>query len=149
MQERKQILEMLAAGKLTPDEAEKLLAHLPATGDSEPPAQPPSSSAATSSADSQAQPRSGTPPAKPRYLRVEVDSHDGDRVNIRVPLELVRTGIKLGAMIPSEAREKLDQRGIDLSQFSGMEGEELVQALRELTVDVDTNKGDTVRVYCE
>jgi hypothetical protein len=52
-------------------------------------------------------------------------------------------------MLPNEAREKLDEKGIDLSGFSSMEGEELIEALRELTVDVDSADGDVVRVFCE
>jgi len=88
-------------------------------------------------------------PRAPKYLRVLVDSADGDRVNVRVPLELIRTGIRLQAMLPEHAREQLDQKGIDLSQLGGLEGEKLVAALRELTVDVDSADGDTVRVFCE
>jgi hypothetical protein len=30
-----------------------------------------------------------------------------------------------------------------------MESEEMVEALRELTVDVDSAQGDVVRVFCE
>ena len=32
---------------------------------------------------------------KPRFLRVVVDSPDRDQVNVRVPLAILRTGIKL------------------------------------------------------
>ena len=78
-----------------------------------------------------------------------VNSGDGDKVNIRVPLELVRTGMKLGAMLPQGAKEKLSAQGIDLSQLGGMEHDELLQALRELTVDVDAADGDEVRIFCE
>jgi hypothetical protein len=84
-----------------------------------------------------------------KYLRVVVDSSDGDKVNIRVPLALVKTGIKLSTMMPAEANEKLAEQGIDLSHLSGLKGEELIEALRDLKVDVDSNDGDTVRIFCE
>ena len=42
--------------------------------------------------------------------------------------------------------EKLSENGIDLSHLGG---DALVEELRELTVDVDSAKGDTVRVFCE
>ena len=85
----------------------------------------------------------------PKYLRVVVDSSDGDKVNVRVPLALVRTGIKLKSMLPSHANEELDAHGIDLSHLSELDGDELIDALRELTVDVDSSDGDKVRVFCE
>ena len=123
--ERKQVLEMLAQGKVTPEEADRLLEKLAAVKPAVSPA------------------------AAPKYLRVVVDSSDGDKVNIRVPLALVRTGIKLSAMMPKEAGDKLAEKGIDLGQFAGLQGDELVEALRELTVDVDSNDGDKVKVFCE
>ena len=69
--------------------------------------------------------------------------------NIRVPLALVRTGIKLSTMMPNQANEALSDQGIDLSKLSELEGEELIQAIKELTVDVNSGDGDTVRVFCE
>jgi len=87
--------------------------------------------------------------ATPKYLRVLVNSKDGDEVNIRVPLKLIRTGIKLSTMLPSETNAKLADKGIDLSELGKLEGEDLVQALRELTVNVDSADGDTVRIFCE
>jgi hypothetical protein len=80
---------------------------------------------------------------------VLVDSSKGDKVNIRVPLSLVRAGIKLKAVMPEHARQQLSEKGIDLSNLGGLEGEELLQALRELNVDVDAADGDKVRIFCE
>ncbi|KAF0244007.1 MAG: hypothetical protein FD180_2896 [Planctomycetota bacterium] len=126
--ERRQVLDMLAQGKITPEEADRLLEKLAAPKPAE------------------GQPAAG---AAPKYLRVTVDSADGDKVNVRVPLALVRTGIKLSAMMPKEAGEKLQESGIDLSHLSSLKGEELVEALRELTVDVNSSGGDKVKVFCE
>jgi len=135
--ERKQVLEMLAEGKISAEDADRLLDKLASSG------REAESDTVTAAGDAR-----GSKPT-PKFLRVEIDAKDGDRVNVRIPLFLVRTGIKLSTMLPSKVSHKLTERGIDLSQLSGLEGDELVQALRELTVDVHSNGGDKVRVFCE
>ncbi len=145
-QERKQVLDMLAQGKITAEDAERLLDKLASLG---------STSEGAADADTAARSRdTGTAPSpapkgKPKYLRVVVDSSDGDKVNIRVPLGLVRAGMKLRAVMPEHARERLEQKGLDLNHLSELDGEELVDALRELSVDVDSDNGDKVRIFCE
>ncbi|MBN1809830.1 MAG: hypothetical protein JW909_12240 [Planctomycetes bacterium] len=131
-EERKKILEMLSAGKITVEEAEKLLN---AVGPEGTPAE---------------MVKKG-----PRYLKAVVNSAGGDRVNVRVPLQLVRAGIKFQALLPENARaqitEKFEQKGIDLD-FGKLKPEDLdefVSALQELQVDVTSENGDEVRVFCE
>jgi len=135
--ERKQVLEMLAEGKISAADADRLLDKVASSGRQ-----------AEGDAGNAAGDAKGSKPT-PKFLHVEVDANDGDRVNIRVPMFLVRTGIKLSTMLPSKVSRKLTENGIDLSQLSGLDGDELVQALRELTVDVHSNDGDKVRVFCE
>ena len=134
-QETKKVLEMLASGQITADEAEKLLEKLGASGTA--PAAPAASEEA-----------SGAAP-KPRFLRVVVDSPDRDQVNVRVPLAILRTGIKLLAVLPSKVSERLVEGGIDLSALRDLHREELVEHLRELHVDVDSKNGEKVRIFCE
>jgi hypothetical protein len=123
--ERIRILRLVAEGKATPEEAERLLS---AVGK-----------------------EVSVPAAKgtPRYLRVTVNSSDGDKVNIRVPLALVRAGMKFSALVPREAREQMEEKGIDLAALSTMDTEELIEALKELEVNVDSHDGDVVKVFCE
>lgn len=135
--DRKQVLEMLAQGKISAEDADRLLEKLEGAG------QPAQDAAGKTAGDA-----TGAKPT-PKFLRVEVDAKDGDRVNIRVPMFLVRTGVKLSTMLPSKVSRKLTENGIDLSQLSGLDGDDLVRALRELTVDVQSDRGDKVRVYCE
>jgi|HubBroStandDraft_4_1064222.scaffolds.fasta_scaffold01333_10 hypothetical protein len=149
---RRQILEMLSAGKITADEAERLLAAV----ERETPA--PSSGNGSQS-----------PVSKAKYLRVLVDSENGGnpyhgpiKVNIRVPMQLLRAGVRLAGLIPPQAREHVNEamreRGIpfDLSQIKPDNLQELVDQLNDLTIDVDVdNKGGfgqekvKVRVFCE
>lgn len=136
--ERKQVLDMLAEGKISSADADRLLDKLEGSERA--------NASAGTSTSTESKP---LPAGAPRFLRVVVDAKDGDVVNIRVPLFLVRTGIKLSTMLPSKVSRRLSEKGIDLSQLSGLDGEELVQALRELNVDVKSDSGDKVRVFCE
>ena len=144
---RRQILQMLAEGKINADEAERLIAAC------EGPA--PASSAADTSTSSK---------TRPKYLRVQVDAeddggHDGPtKVNVRVPMQLLRAGVKLAGLIPPQAMRSanhaMHEKGIpiDLSQIKPENLEDLVEQLNDLSVDVDQQDAQTkvkVRVFCE
>jgi hypothetical protein len=125
---------MVADGVITPEEGEKLLDRLDPAGKT-------GSHGGTGH-------ETGVRASGPiKYLRVVVDGED--KVNIRVPIGLIRTGIKLSTLMPLSASEHLSEHGIDLSQFNHLDGDELMEALRELQVDVDAGDGDTVRIFCE
>ncbi|MEV4539835.1 hypothetical protein AB0J82_39290 [Asanoa sp. NPDC049518] len=138
-EQRKDILEMLAEGKITAVEAEQLIAALERS-------QPP----ATSTAETR-------PKTKAKYLRVLVDNvENGEpgRVNVRVPLQLLRAGVKLAALIPpqalGQATIELNKSGVpfDLTQLKPEQLEALIEHLDEVTVEVDQPDAK-VRVFCE
>ena len=132
--ERVKILQMIAEGTITPEEGEKLLSRLDPAG--------------TTTAHVESEIVTGDRKKGPlKYLRVVVDG--SDKVNIRIPIGLIRTGIKLTTLMPLSASKHLSEHGIDLSQFNNLDGEDLIEALRDLKVDVDTGDGDVVRVFCE
>lgn len=152
---RKQILEMLATGKITADEAERLLAAL----DSEP-----SNGMGSPATGSGNNAKNSGSKSRPKYLRVLVEADEsmtGNKglttVNVRVPMQLLRAGVRLAALIPQQAHNQLDSalssHGIPLtlSQIKPENLEELVDHLEDLTVDVDGKEGNTtkVRVFCE
>ena len=136
---RRSILEMLAAGKITADEAERLLAAL----EKEP----------AGSAE-------GRVKGKAKYLRVVVQADEDcggeapTKVNVRVPMQLLRAGVKLTSLIPAQARDHVNQamrkQGVnfDLNQLKPENLEELLDQLNDLTVDVD-QKHAQVRIFCE
>ncbi|HEX4285058.1 MAG TPA: hypothetical protein VHZ28_08185 [Terracidiphilus sp.] len=153
---RRQILEMLATGKITAEEAERLLAALePDTSASS------RSYAASPSAGSLA---AGEPKARAKYLRVQVEADESTTglkgqttVNVRVPMQLLRAGVRLAGLIPKQAHDQLDEAlskhgvPITLSQIKPENLEELIDHLEDLTVDVDGKDGNTtkVKVFCE
>jgi hypothetical protein len=140
-EQRKQILEMLAEGKISADEAESLIAAL------EREQQP------------QVSPVVASGP-RPKYMRVLVESQEGldgqerGTVNVRVPIALLRAGVKLATLIPpqalAKANDELARSGvpIDLTQLKPQDVEELIEHLADLTVDIDQPDAK-VRVFCE
>ncbi len=139
-EERMQILNMLAEGKITPQEAEQLLAALESTGTEE-------STPAFSM-------EKGNGEIKYLFVKVEpkAGSKAGEMVNIRVPLALLKAGMDFIKLIPMEARgsvnEAMEKSGVswDPQLLKSLDYENLVQVLSELNVDIET--GDqTVKVY--
>ena len=155
-QETKKVLEMLASGQITADDAEKLLEKLAASAPAAPAA---SEEASGPEGKSKSQrvwgwtiPARDETPAqgqKLRFLRVVVDSPDRDQVNVRVPLAFLRAGMKLLGVIPPQVSERLAEKGIDLAALRDLKGGELVDELKDLHVDVDSANGEKVRIFCE
>jgi hypothetical protein len=140
--DRRKILEMLASGKISATEAEELIDAL---------ARKDGSSSARTTIESMG------PTARKdiKYLRVMVDSKVGDNVNVRVPVALLRAGLKLSALMPPQAynkiNEKIAERGIniDLSALKTGDVEQLIDSMSELNVDVLSAQGDKVKVFFE
>ncbi len=142
-EERRQILEMLASGKISADEADRLLGALQG-----------SAPAATATAAATEQ-----RPA-PKYLRVMVDGNDKHggpvHINVRVPLALLRAGVRLASLIPGPAQEKvnraLHEQGIalDVSQIKPENLNEIIDHLRDFTVDIDQKSDDVkIKIFAE
>jgi hypothetical protein len=142
----KKILEMLAEKKISVDDAYRLLSVIDST----------------ESGQERAPKTETAGKVKPKYLRVTVlpdpeheHSKDVDRVNIRVPMSLIRAGIKLGSLIPTEARDKVNgalrEKGIDFDvrNMKPEDIETLIGALSELEVDIVSSKGEKVKVFVE
>jgi hypothetical protein len=136
---RRRILDMLASGKITADEADRLLDAMSQPAD----------------VATLAPPRSGR---APKYFRVEVDANDTNdgpaKVNVRIPMALLRAGVRLSALIPPQARDEVNQalsrQGIpfDISQIKPENPDDLIEHLSDFSVDVDADRAK-VRVYCE
>jgi hypothetical protein len=130
--ERKKVLEMLSQQKISAEDAEQLLEKIGQTQGT--------------SAESQQDVPLGT---APKFMCVRVDSVGGDVVDVRLPIGLLRTGIKLSAMLPKEASEAMSKTGFDFAQLGSLPTAELVNALKEMSVDVCASGGERVRITCE
>ena len=137
-EERRRILDMLAAGKISAEEADKLLAAL-----SEPETGSHGAGSGTGSG--------------PKYLKIFVEpgpkSERQDKVNIRVPLKLIRAGLKWAAFVPKDAQTRVSQalkeKGVamDWTKITPEDVEGLVSELNDLTVDVEGK--EKIRIFCE
>lgn len=131
-EDTRRVLEMLSQGKVSVQEAEQLLQAL-ASGET---------------ADEKK--------AEPRYFRILVnkpprDGKKAENVNIKVPMTVVRGGLRLGALFPGFLARKKVQLGngaeLDLSKVTYTDLEAMIKDIGELTVDVD---GDAqVRIRTE
>jgi len=137
----RRVLDLLAQGKITVDEADRLLKAV---------ATAPSPEAASEPG----------PTPRPRWLRINIQKQSEDRhgekknVNVRVPISFVKGGMRLGALIAPFAGEKaiarLRERGydIDLSRLDAEAIETWLKDVDDLNVHIDNGK-EQVRITCE
>jgi hypothetical protein len=143
-EDRRNVLEMLASGQITAEEADRLIGALQSR------ALPAPAAAATAT----------TAKPAPKYLRVIVDAndkHDGPvHINVRVPILLLRAGVKLASLIPVQAQDRVNlalrEQGVtfDISQIKPENLNELIDQLGDLSVDIDQPQDDVkVRIFAE
>ena len=132
-EETRKVLEMLSNGKVSVQEAEQLLQAVTA----------PSQSADEKNVE-------------PRYFRILVnkparEGKKAEAVNIRVPMTVVRGGLRLGSLFPGMLAKKKVQLAngneLALSKVTYTDLEAMIKDIGELTVDVDGDK--QVRIRCE
>jgi hypothetical protein len=147
----RRILDMLAQGKITVDEADRLLKALGAD-------RPADAADAAAAGDAQ---------ARPRWFRINIhkpaksDGHTPKDVTVRVPIAVVKGGMRLGAIIATFAGEKAAQRmkargvDLDLSTINGdlsrMNGDEFaafLKSLDDMNIEIDDGKS-RVRITAE
>jgi hypothetical protein len=131
-EETRRVLEMLSQGKVNVQEAEQLLHAVASSG------------------------QTTDDKKEPRYFRILVnkpprDGKKAENVNIKVPMTVVRGGLRIGALFPGFLARKKVQLGngaeLDLSKVTYSDLEAMIKDIGEVTVDVD---GDAqVRIRCE
>ena len=139
-EERMKILSMIEGGKISAAEGAKLLEAVGGDRDLR---------------DAAASGKS------PKYLVIKVvpregaDGHsDVERVNIRIPLAILRAGVKLGSLIPLSAHERIDEamtrHGVQFNwkTLDDAAIDELIDSLAEIEVDAD-GRDHEVRIRAE
>jgi hypothetical protein len=130
-EETRKVLEMVSQGKVSVQEAEQLLQAVAAPGDEK--------------------------KTEPRYFRILVnkparEGKKAEAVNIRVPITVVRGGLRLGALFPGMLGKKKIQLDngteLDLSKVTYTDLEAMIKDIGELSVDVDGGDAQ-VRIRCE
>jgi hypothetical protein len=131
-EETRKVLEMLSSGKISVAEAEQLLRAVET-------------------------PTPAEKSAEPRYFRILVnragrEGKKAENVNIRVPMTVVRGGLRLSAFFPGMLGKKKIQLDngteLDLSKIHYTDLEAMIKDIGELTVDVDGEDAQ-VRIRCE
>ncbi len=135
--ERRKVLEMLAAGKLSAREAERLLDKLTASASGETPTGEKTEEGCAPGAKRQ------------RFMRIVVERPGQDQVNIRMPLSFTRTGSRLLAVLPARVSEKLAELGINMAALGAMNPEEWAEAVEHTNIEVERGDGKKVRIFCE
>ncbi len=149
-EERRRILAMLGEGKITADEAEELLDAIEKqykTDDVK-------ASISEASDDSD---ENNKKTKKPKFLRIMVEPKDGrsgEKVNIRIPMMLLRAGVKLASVVPGGAKDKINDKmrdkgiNIDINNLDSKSLDEIVTGLGSMCIDVDDDK-EKVKIFCE
>ena len=126
MNEKLKILEMVQNGTVSPQEGAELLKALE---------QPQSSTSI--------KPRE----SKRRFLKIKVNSSEGDRVNVQIPLEFATLALRGTKKANILQLDKLEKMNVDLDT------DLIIQMIEEGTigdiVDIEDADGDTVKVWIE
>ena len=75
-------------------------------------------------------------------------------MNVRIPMAMIRAGVKLAALIPTDVMDKVNEKlqkrgmGVDLSSLKAEGLEEMLEAMADMEVDVQDGK-QQVWVYME
>lgn len=144
--ETKKVLELLAAGKISHEDAERLLDKLSGSAKS---AQRDATDTGTIVAGVAATAGNPSPPRRPRFLHIQIERPGRDNVDVRVPLSVARGGRHWMAFLPRGVAEKLNEYGVQFGSFDEMSDAEFQATLDRINVDVVKGNGKRVRVYAE
>lgn len=86
-------------------------------------------------------------PIENMILRVFVNSKDGDKVKVNLPLSLVQLGLQMGMQMPEVAGSGAADamKNIDIAKVLALAEQGVIGKL----VEVESAQGDTVEVYVE
>lgn len=81
---------------------------------------------------------------KDLMLRIVVDSKDGDRVRVNIPMSLVQVALDMGMEMP-QVSGNAAMKSIDLAQVMAMVKQGVVGDL----IEVESSDGDVVHIFVE
>lgn len=133
MEEKLRILHMVEEGRLSAEQAVELMNAL-------------EGSASEEKFDSALEPSAARRPGayEDKMLRVIVDSPKGDKVNVQLPVRIIRQVLKVTGQLPIKSE---DLKNIDLDALTASILECLDNETLGDIVTVDASDGSTVRVF--
>ncbi|MBN1689808.1 MAG: hypothetical protein JW901_02165 [Dehalococcoidia bacterium] len=146
---QKRVLQMLAEGKITVGEAQRLLSLVNPQDTGE-------NKSGNTGRDARHLPRfiHIIVEPKPGVSYLEGDRRHHSKVNIRVPLSLIRAGIKFATLIPSDTAEHVDKAfkekgfSFDIKKLKEEDIQEMLTSLENSEINVD-NEREVVKIYSE
>lgn len=126
------VLKMVEEGKITADKAKDLIDAL-------------NNSNSTNNGDTQIV-MSENKSYEDKFLRIKVLSAEGDKVNVQLPIKIIREILKVTGKLPIKT-EALD--GVDIEQLMNTIVTCLDNEVMGEIVDITSNKGDIVKVVIE
>jgi hypothetical protein len=133
-EDRSKVLAMLATGRISVDEADHLLSAIAPQREQSP------------------------APRTPKFLRLllepKPDRGIQRKIDIRVPLGVIRSSLQIAKSLPLEKRGPMKialgthTLALDLEQVNPDNVDEFIAQLGHLTADIDQKK-ETVRLFCE
>lgn len=133
MEEKLRILHMVEEGKLSAEQAVELMNALEGSASEE---------KFDNALESSAARRPGA--YEDKMLRVIVDSPEGDKVNVQLPVRIIRQVLKVTGQLPikSEDLKNIDLDALTTSILECLDNETLGDI-----ITVDASDGSTVRVF--
>ena len=142
--ETRRVLDLVAQGKITVDEAQQLLGAINA---------PATEAAATPGGADESERQ------RPKWLRIAIhqpgkEGHRDKDLNIRGPIAIVRSGMRLGALIPGLAGEQVQARmrerglDVDFSKLDAAAIDSVFKDLHDTNIEIDDGKAQ-VRITTE
>ena len=123
------ILEMVLAGTVSADEGQQLLEAMGAYDE-------PKAMATTGK--------------KAHKLYVKVKSSSGDKVDLALPMGLVKSGLAMGMSMGNQySGNELEKQGIDTAQILKLVDEMSSAGETGDIVNIESSSGDTVHIYME
>ncbi len=126
------VLKMVEEGKITADKAKDLIDAL-------------NNSNSTNNGDTQIV-MSENKSYEDKFLKIKVLSAEGDKVNVQLPIKIIREILKVTGKLPIKT-EALD--GVDIEQLMNTIVTCLDNEVMGEIVDITSNKGDIVKVVIE
>ena len=81
-----------------------------------------------------------------KMLKVNIQSHEGDQVNVKLPVKVIKSIIKVTGKIPMVSNE---MDGINMDEMMDIIANSLDSSVMGEIVNIQSAKGDEIKVFVE